>query len=30
MPIVGGFITGCVLASTIAIVGGMVRFYVPF
>ena len=30
LPIVGGFITGTVLASTVAIVMGMVRFYIPF
>lgn len=30
LPIVGGFITGVVLASTIGIITGMVRFYIPF
>jgi hypothetical protein len=30
LSVVGGFITGVVLATTIAIISGMVRFFVPF
>jgi hypothetical protein len=30
LPIVGGFITGDVLASVVGVVMGMVRFYMPF